>query len=41
MNKTIEDLKVEIETKKEITKGDKHRDRKPRKEISTHRSKHY
>jgi hypothetical protein len=39
LNKTIQDL-MEIETK-EITKGDNPGDRKPRKEIRNHRSKHH
>jgi len=37
LNKTIQDLKVEIEKNKEFTKEDKPRNRKPRKEIRSHR----
>jgi hypothetical protein len=40
LNKTIQDLKLEVETKKEITKKDNSGDRKPRKEIRSHRFKH-
>jgi hypothetical protein len=40
MNKIIQDLKMEIE-KKKITKGDNPEDRKPRKEIESHRCKHH
>jgi hypothetical protein len=41
MNKTIQDLKNGTRHNKEITKGDNPRDRKPRKEIRSHRSKHH
>jgi len=41
LNKTIQDLKTEIETIKKITKGDNPRDRKPSKEIRSHRHKHH
>jgi hypothetical protein len=37
LNKSIQDLKMEVETIKKITKGDNSGDRKPRKEV---RSKH-
>jgi hypothetical protein len=40
LNKPIQDLKTEIDTK-EIIKGDNPGDRKPRKEIRTHRFKHH
>ena len=36
---TIQDLKMEIEKNKEITKRDNPGDRKPRKEIRSHRCK--
>jgi hypothetical protein len=39
LNKTIQDLKMEIEKNKEITKGDNHGYRKPRKEIRNNRYK--
>ena len=32
---------MELENNKEITKGDNPEDRKPRKEIESHRYKHY
>jgi hypothetical protein len=38
LNKTIQDLK---RNNKEITKGDNPEDRKPRKEIRSHRYKHH
>jgi len=42
LNKTIQDLKMKIETiKKKISKGDSPGDRKPRKEIRNHRHKHH
>jgi hypothetical protein len=41
LNKTIQDLKMEIEKNKEITKGENTGDRKPRKEIRSHRHKHH
>jgi hypothetical protein len=41
MNKTIQDLKMELEKNKEITKRDNPGVRKPRKEIRSHRCKHY
>lgn len=41
LNKPIQDLKMEIETITEITKGEKPGDRKPRKEIRSYRCKHY
>jgi hypothetical protein len=40
VNKKIQDLKMEVETK-EITKGDNTGDRKPRKEVRSHRCKHH
>jgi hypothetical protein len=40
LNKTIQDLKREVETKKENTKWDNSEDRKPRKEIWKHRCEH-
>jgi hypothetical protein len=41
INKTIQDLKMELEKNKEITKGDNPGVRKPRKEIKSHRCKHH
>jgi hypothetical protein len=41
LSKTTQDLKMEIETKKEITKRDNPGNRKPRKEIRCHRCKHH
>jgi peptidoglycan hydrolase CwlO-like protein len=41
MNKTIQDLKMELEKNKEITKRDNPGVRKPRKEIRSHRCKHH
>jgi hypothetical protein len=41
LDKTIPDLKMEIKNNKEITKGDNPGDKKPRKEIRSHRCKHY
>jgi predicted transcriptional regulator len=41
LNKTIHDLKMEVGTNKEITKGDNSGDRKPRKEVRSHRCKHH
>jgi hypothetical protein len=41
MNKTIQDLKMEVEKNKEITKGDNPGDRKSKKEIRSHRCKHH
>jgi hypothetical protein len=40
LNKTIQDLKMALETIKN-TKGDNPGDRKPRKEISSHRCKYH
>jgi hypothetical protein len=40
LNKTIQDLKVEVEKNKENPKGDNSGDRNPRKEIRNHRCKH-
>jgi hypothetical protein len=40
LNKTIQDLKMEKETIKKITKGDNSGNRKPKKEIRSHRCKH-
>jgi DNA-binding protein H-NS len=41
LNKTIQDLKIEVEKKnKELTKGDNSGDRNPRKEIRNHRCEH-
>jgi hypothetical protein len=37
LNKTIQDLKMEREAIKKITKEDNTGDRKPRKEIKSHR----
>jgi hypothetical protein len=39
-NKAIQDLKMEVEKNKEITKGDNSENRKPRKDIRSHRCKH-
>jgi hypothetical protein len=43
LNKTTQDLKIKIEPiiYKEITKGDNPGNRKPRKEIRSHRCKHH
>jgi uncharacterized protein YoxC len=41
LNKTIQDLNVEKETMKKITKRDNPGERKPRKEIRSHRHKHH
>jgi hypothetical protein len=42
LNKTVQDLKMEVETiKKKITKGGNSGDRKPRKKIRSHRCKHH
>ena len=41
LNKTIQDLKIKMETIKKITKGDNTGNRKPRKEIRSHGRKHY
>jgi hypothetical protein len=43
LNKTIKDLKMEIEKNKEITKGDKNLEIEKRswKEIRSHRCKHH
>ena len=41
MNKTIQDLKMEIEAIKKRHKGDNPGVRKPRKEIRSHRYKHH
>jgi hypothetical protein len=40
LNKTIQDLKREVEKNKENPKGDKFGDRHPRKEIRNHRCEH-
>jgi hypothetical protein len=39
VSKTIQDLKIELERNKEITKGDNTGDRKTREKISNHRRK--
>ena len=36
LNKTIQDLKIEVETIKKNTKGDNSGNRKPRKEVRSH-----
>jgi hypothetical protein len=41
LNKTILELKMEIESIKIITKVDNPGDRKPRKEIRSHKCKHH
>jgi hypothetical protein len=41
LNKTIQNLKMEKEIIKKITKGDNTGDIKPRKEIRSHRCKHH
>jgi hypothetical protein len=41
LNKTVQDLKNGNKNNKEITKGDNPGDRKPRKEIRSHRCKHH
>jgi hypothetical protein len=41
LNKTIKNLKMEKKNNKEITKVDNPGDRKPRKEIGSHRCKHH
>jgi hypothetical protein len=41
MNKTIQDIKMEIETIKKITMGDNLEDRKPRKDTRSHTCKHH
>jgi hypothetical protein len=41
LNKTIQNLKMEIETIKKIIKQDNTGDRKPRKETRSHRCKHH
>jgi hypothetical protein len=42
LNKTIQDLKMEVEKILEtMTKRSNSRDRKPRKEIKSHRCKHH
>jgi hypothetical protein len=40
LNKTIQDLKMEIEKNKENPKGDNSGDRNPRKEIRNHECEH-
>jgi hypothetical protein len=40
LNKTTQDLKMEVETIKENPKGDNSGDRNPRKEIRSHRFEH-
>jgi hypothetical protein len=41
LNKTTQDLKLEVETIKKITKRDNSGDRNPRKEIRSHRCKNH
>ena len=41
LNKTTQDPKIEVETKKDTTKGDSSGDRKPRKEVRSYRCKHH
>ena len=41
LNKTIQDVKMETETIKKITKGDNPESSKPRKEIRSYRYKHH
>jgi hypothetical protein len=41
LNKTIQDLKMEIKNNKEITKGDNSGNGKPRKEIRSNRCTHH
>jgi hypothetical protein len=40
LNKTIQDLKMEVETMNKTQRGDNSGDRKPRKKISNHKSNH-
>ena len=41
LNKTTQDPNIEVETKKDTTKGDNSGDRKPRKEVRSYRCKHH
>ena len=41
LNKTTQDPKIEVETKKDTTKGDSSGDRNHRKEIMSHRFEHH